>query len=363
MTTGHWSSLAEAQKLTQNEKLAGIVETVVEQNGLLSMMPVRQLSGENLEYEREVSTNAQDGAEFLDQEEVLGWSSDVTYSEQTLATRIIARQDRIDRQKQSQYSNINDYRSQLIMEVSKRVSRFADHMMWYGDNDTNGKQFDGFHTLNRDGSSTVAAASIDDGDLNINMGEAALSLGALRVLLNNCKIEQKGRDQVAIFMSPVLATRFDAAYQEAGFVRASVTVSVGNYTFGSRDVGGRILEFDGVPIIRTDFLKAEQVNSGEDSSDSARTLYASGTKQYSLFVCRFGPIESGGIELVFGDPGAESSGPLQAGEFGGFGHESFTKLENYVAGGERVYSFMAPGLGALHSLGRIYDITNAALVA
>lgn len=362
-TTGHWSSLAEAQKATESVLLSGIIETVIEANGLLSMVPVRQLSGQDLKYDREVSWNAEDGAQFLDQEEQLGWSSDITYTQVTVDTKEIARQDRIDYKKAGQYSSVNDYRSLLIQEVTKRVARFADFHMFYGDIDFNAKQFDGLHTINKDGSADVAAASADETSLNIDMGEAALSLATLRLLLNNCKIEQKGRDNVAILCSPTVASLFDAAYQEGGFVRSGVTHSLAQIQFGAREIGGRVLEFDGVPIIRTDFLVAEQANTGVDSAGTRRTRHASGDKQYSLFVVRFGELESGGLELVFGDPDPlGSGGPVGEGEFRGFARSSFDKLEGYTAGGERVWSYITPALGALHSLGRIFDIENVAIV-
>lgn len=361
-TTGHWNNLAEAQKATQNVLLSGIVETVIETGHLLPMLPVRQLNGQSIDYDREVAWDPAAGAQSIDQEEQLGWTSDVSYEEKNVALKIIARQDRLDRFKQSTYSNINDYRALVVSEVSKRVMRYAEHLAMYGDVGGNAKEFDGIHSLNKDETADVAAASADETTLNIDMGEAALSLATLRLLLNNCKIEQKGRNNVAILMGRNLATRFDAAYQEAGFVRSSVTHSLASLNIGPNDIGGGITLFDGVPILRTDFLRSEQANTGADLADSKRALNTTGDKQYSLFVVRMDSLEAGGLELIFGDPMSPGSEGVSEGEFKGFGRESFPTLENYIAGGERVYGFITLGLGAAHSLGRIWDIEDVPIV-
>ncbi len=361
-TTGHWISLTEAQKATQGVLLQGVVETVIEAGGLLPMLPVRQMDGQDITYDREVAWDPEDGAQSIDQEEQLGWTSDVSYTQKTVALKIIARQDRLDRFKANTYSNINDYRSLLVQEVTKRAMRYANHLAIYGDIDGDAKQFDGIHTLNKDETQDIASGSADDTSLNIDMEEGALALSTLRLLLNNCKVDQIGRDKVAIFVNRQIATRFDAAFQEAALVRSGVTHSLAQIMFGSTEIGGQIPFFDGVPVIRTDFLRAEQANSGIDVGASKRALHTSGDKQYSLFVVRMDSIESGGLEAIFGDPAAPGTTAVSEGEFKGFARESFATLENYIAGGERIYSFISMALGAAHSLGRIFDIENVPII-
>lgn len=353
---GHWANLAEAQKLTQSVLQAGIVQTIIEQGDLLAMMPVKQLNGKSLLYNREKSWSAAQGAGFYDIHEIIPWTADAEYEDQVEVTlKRIARQDALDKFVQATYSNVNDYRAVLIMEVAKRVTRFAEHMILYGDATNGGaKQFDGLHRLSQ-ATTAVAIASVADGDVNIDGGEAPLPLSALRVALDNAKVDQLGRDNVAILMPRALARRFDSGYQEAGFVRSGVTHSLGSITIGAKEIGGQISMFDGVPILRSDHLVAEQANTGASGSNS-RDLNTSGTKMYSIFIVRFGHTEDTGLEMLFGDVGASD------GQFSPFRHETFDKLENYDAGGERVVGYMAPALGAVHSLVRIFDLTDAALV-
>jgi hypothetical protein len=157
-------------------------------------------------------------------------------------------------------------------------------------------------------------------------------------------------------MPRVIARRFDAGYQEAGFVRGSTTIALGQLQIGAKDLGGRIMMFDGVPIIRSDFLVAEEGDTGTGSGSSRDKVISGNTRNYSIFVVRFGSVEDGGLEILFGDSEAQN------GEFRPFRHEVFDKLENFDAGGHRLIGYLAPALGAGHSLGRIFDITDAALI-
>jgi hypothetical protein len=353
---GHWANLEEAQKLTQTVLQRGIVQTIIEQGDLLPMMPVKQLNGKSLTYNREKSWTASQGANFYDIHEIIPWTADQEYSAQVeVNLKRIARQDAIDKFMQATYTDANDYRAVLIAGVIKRVIRFTEHMIIYGDATNGGaKQFDGLHRLNQ-ATTAVAIASLADGDVNIDGGESALSLSSLRMALDTAKVDQIGKNNVAILMPRVLARRMDAAYQEAGFVRGSVTVSLGSLTIGAKEVGGRIMTFDGIPIIRSDHLVAEQANTGVSGANS-RDLYTSGTKRYSIFVVRFEHTEDTGLEMLFGDVGATE------GQFSPFRHETFDKLENYDAGGERLVGYMAPALGAVHSLVRIFDLADSAIV-
>jgi len=353
---GHWANLAEAEKLTQTVLQAGVVQTVIEQGDLLPMMPVKQLNGKSLTYNREKAWTASNGAAFYSIHEQIPWTADQEYATPIeVALKRIARQDSVDKFLQSTYGNVNDYRAVLLAELAKRMTRFTEHMLIYGDKDNGGdKQFDGLHAMNQE-TPTVDISSAVEGDTNIDNGNAALALSTLRMMLDTCKVDQVGRQNVAILIPRVLGRRFDAGYQEAGFVRASVTVSLANLVIGAREIGGRISFFDGIPLIRSDYLVAEQPDTGLSGANK-RDLYTSGTRNYSIFVIRFGHTEEGGLETLFGDVG------VTEGQFSPFRHEMFDKLENYDAGGERLVTYIAPALGAVHSLGRIVDITDAALV-
>lgn len=342
---GHWQNLAEAEKLVQSVLLKGVVETVIEAGHILPRLPIKQITGKDLLYNREDSWVASSGAGFFDIREPIPWSSDVTYTPVTVPLKRIARQDPIDKFVQLTYSDPNDYRALMVQQLAKRVTRFTEDRILYGDITYNGaKEFDGLHAL----------AAENSGDLNIDQAEGALSLDNVRLMLDAMKVdtEQAGRSSVFLLIPRQIHRRMSAAYQEAGFVRSGVTNSMGQITFGVSDIGARVMFFDGIPLIPSDFLVAEQANTGAGSD--ARAVNTSGTNQYTVFGIRTGQTEDGGLALLFGGAGNDIAEV--------FRHETFDKLEDYDSGGERLVSYLALTLGAGHSIGRIYDVTDAAIV-
>lgn len=339
---GHWDTLAEAAKLSNSVLQQGIVETIVEGGQLLPLLPVKQISGSSYLYNREDSWSASSGADFYTVRQQIPWTSDVTYTQVTATLKQIIRQDPLDKFVAQTYNNINDYRAVKLTELAKRMSRFMEHAFIYGDVTYGGaKEFDGLHALAEENAAT----------LDIDGGETAPSYTNLRALLDACKVDTQhakgGRQNVIILMPRILGRFIDASVQEASFVRTNATHSLGYISYGQDEFGKRITYFDGIPIVRSDFLVAEQANTGAGSNK--RAAHSSGTAQYSIFVIRFGQSEDGGLSLCFGG----GMGPGMP-----FERESFDKLEDFNSGGERLVSYLVPLLGAGYCLGRIYDVTG-----
>ncbi len=346
---GHWDTLADAQELTQSMLLEGVVETVIETGHLLPRIPVKQITGKDLLYNREDTWSAEGGAGFYDIREQIPWSSDVTYTPVTVPLKRIVRQDPIDLFVRDTYNDPNDYRALMIQQLTKRMVRFMEHQLIYGDVTFGGaKQFDGFHALAEESDDVNNELDIDEG--------GALALMNLRILLDAMHVDQEdptdgdtGRSNIIILAPKVIRRRIDAGYQEAGLIRSSVTHIASQIQFGRNEMGARVTLFDGIPIVSSGFLQAEQAGTGEGSD--AKALYTSGTREYSLFAVRFGQTEDGGVSMLFGGAGM---GP---GEF--MKSVSFDALEDYDSGGERLVSYIAPALGAIHSIGRIHGITDS----
>ena len=120
---------------------------------------------------------------------------------------------------------------------------------------------------------------------------------------------------------------------------------------GLNDAGKRVTYFDGIPIVKTDFLVLETDGTGDGSDLRAKT----GTT-YSIFFLKFGDIfnQEPGLCLGFGDP--EMGSNL-------YKVELFDKLEDYDAKGIRLITYTAPLLGSKLCLGRIFDVTDAAVTS
>ena len=164
----HWTTLAELEKLTESELLAGVVQETYEDGQLLHVAPVTGITGKSLKWNRE---KALPGADFYDIGDTLDWKSDVDYDVAEFTLKRVIRQDQIDAFVALTYNNINDYKAVLLKGLTKGVMRPAETKLLYGDATGKPKEFDGLHQL------VVAGQSIDG-------AETALALKDLRDLVD-----------------------------------------------------------------------------------------------------------------------------------------------------------------------------------
>ena len=342
MAVGHWKNLAEAQKLTQSQLIPGVIEEDVMRNNLIDRVPVAQARGKTIKYNREKVVLDSDVAD-ADIGEQLSWTSSMEYDAQEVALKRCYIQRPLDNFIPDVYGTINDYEAQVLWEMKKGLVRRLGDKLLYDDVTYGGsKQFDGIHAL----------AAIQTGtSLDIDEGEGALSLDNLRKMIDAMK---HGID--ILYIPFDIARRMDEAYQERGFASlASGTAgNLGLITMGWDDMGRRVMFFDGIPVVRTDFLVAEQANTG-DGSD-ARAKYTSGTKMYSVLGIKFGDVFNAepGIMMGFGNT-------QMLGQF--YKIVTFDNLEGYDAAGIRLVNYSAPILGSKLCVGRIFDVTDEAITA
>jgi hypothetical protein len=204
-------------------------------------------------------------------------------------------------------------------------------------------QMDGLH----------AQAALNAGEAwDIDQGEAALSLENMRILSDELK---HGFD---FWLMPFnLARHIDRAFMEKGLtgLKADTAGTMGLIEFGRNEAGGRMTFFDGKPIIRSDFMVAEQANTGVGSD--ARAKYTSSVRMYSIFA-----ILRGQSSLAKNDPGLKVAFGNTETEGGFFNLEMFDKLENYIGKAIRMASYTELVPGSKYCIGRIFDITNVAVL-
>ncbi len=352
---GHWKNLAEAQKLTQSLKIPGVFEEDIKRNNPIERFPVGQAAGTGLKIEwlREKVVIEDDVVETEIGDQLL-WTDDVEYEEKEMTLRRMYIQRKLDKYVQGIYGTFNNYEERVLLESEKGLKRKLGARAFYGDTTYGGTpaQFDGLHALAAEHGTPYTAGSAYD-PKNIDGGEAGLSLGLLRVLVDEMK---HGVDEI---LAPYeIIRRMDAAYQERGFTWAVSSDMTGNLAFltmGYNDLGKRVLFWDGIPIVRTDYLVGEEANTGTGASSDKRGLYSS-DKQYSLFGVKYGMMMDGeqnpGIQLAYG--GTEGQGDL-------YKLVRFPELEDYDAGGIRLVTYGAILLGSSLCLGRIFDIEDVAI--
>ncbi len=352
---GHWATLAQAEKLTQSTKIGGVIEEDIKRNPPLERMPVAQAAGTGLKIEwlRE-KTTTEDAVAEVSIGDLLSWSDDIEYDEVDATLRTLYIQRKLDKYVEGIYGTYNNYKAQLLLECEKGLKRKINDRLIYADTTYGGSptQMDGLHALVAErGTPNSASVRAEGGDLNFDSEDAGLSLWALRSVLDAMKY---GTDE--IWVPAVIGIRFDAAYEEKGFVglKADTAGSLALLTRGYSDIGKPILFFAGVPIVRTDYLVAEESNTGTGATSNARAKYSS-DKTYSIFCVKFGNVMERNPGMAYAFGGTTGQGDL-------YELTMFPVLENYNAGGVRLVNNGAVLLGSTLCLARIHDVDDAAIL-
>lgn len=338
---GHWKNIEEAQKLTQSQLIPGVIEEDFKRGNLIGdpRVPVALALGKSILWNRESTVVEASGIAIGGQ---TSWADDVEYERVETELKEFYIQRKLTNFIKDVYGTINNYEAQMLLEMKKGMVRTMGDSLVYDDITYGGVlQIDGLHAL----------AAIQTGsNLDIDQEEAGLSLHNMRLM------EDEMVHGIDMWWMPYpIWRRIAEAYQERGLVQlASGTAGTLSYiSIGTNDIGKRVFYFNGVPLVPTDYLVAEQANTGVGSD--ARAKYVDDL-QYSIFAIKFGDVFNGepGLGLGFGNP--EMTGQMYV-------LETFDKLENFIAKGFRLYTHFSTLLGSKLCLGRIYDIEDLAVVA
>ena len=343
---GHWDSLAEMQKLTQSTQIEGVMEEDIKLNPPQTLFPMWQLTGLDLVYYREKVGQT---ANKTTVGGTLTWQDAVKYEKITRDLAEIYIQTPVDNRAAGQYGGMNNYEAIQLMENKKAMMRLWGDQIIYGDDTfaTGDPEFDGLHALAQASPTRLNGVS---GGLDIDEGEGALGIFNMRKL----RREMKYGIDFWLF-PPELADRVDAMFDEAGIASF---VGQGRFAKTVDQFGMPQTTFGGVPIIRTDYLEAEQVNTGVGSN--ARAKYSSGTQMFSIFAIKRGQpaLRQPGVGLVFGtDP--QRAGSTRTGDM--MNLTFFDKLPNRNGTGIRLTAYNGMADGSAMAIGRIRDITDAAV--
>jgi len=355
---GHWANLAAAQKLTQSMKIPGVFEEDIKRNNPVERLTVGQAahSGRKIEWLRELPA-AVSAIEAAVTEIAIGtqlaWTEDVDYEEKEMTLRTSYIQRKLDHYLPGIYGTYNNYEARKLLESEKALKRKIGARIIYGDNTyTSTMQMDGVHALAAEHGTayTTSAPTNDPKNIDNTYGNG-LSLHYLRVLVDAML---HGVDEL---WAPYEIIRWlDAAYQEKGFAGmwTGTAGNLGMITMGFNDIGKRILFWDGIPIIRTDYLVREEYTTGTGASSDARALDATASGVFSIFAVKHGNVLNQEPGLTYAYGGTEGLGDL-------YKLVRFPELEGYDAGGLRLVNYSALLLGSSLCLGRIYDIADVAI--
>lgn len=318
---GFWNTLSEAQLLTQSILLGGVIEEIIEEGQLVPRLPITQIDGKDLVYNREIGTP---DASFYDIGEEIASQANEDYDQITSTLKRAIGQWDLDAFITKTYRNVNDLKALAIQRARKGVARTVEDKLIYGDATASPKEFDGLHNL------AATAMTINQGSTSTG---AALSLANLDLLIDSVKPAPS-----LLLMNFEVLRRLSAVGR--GGTTSYPVVQMPESAGG--DIQPMVTAYRGIPIQRTDFLK--QTETIASSTFSAKT----GGATSSIFALRFDSIDMGGVSLVTGNPAFEV--------------DEWEKLENKDAGRIRLVWYLTLGNGSTKSLGRIDGITDVAVV-
>src|SRR3990172_4613256 len=136
-------TLVEAAKLSNDILLTGVVETIIKDSPILQRMPFIEIVGNGLTYNRE---NAAPSAAFFDVGDT--WTeSTPTFTQQTVALKIMGGDADIDNFLIATRSNLQDLQTEVIQLKAKAVRDLFEQTFVTGDATANPKSFDGLDKL------------------------------------------------------------------------------------------------------------------------------------------------------------------------------------------------------------------------
>lgn len=234
---------AEAEKLSNNQLEAGVIEEIIEKDEMFAMLPFMGINGKAYVYDRE---NALSTADFLDPNDTVNEGA-ATFTEVVSKLRILIGDVDVDKFLQGTMSDTNDQTSIQIALKAKALNRKFKSTLINGDNTTNPKEFDGLAKLVTGGQTLTAGAN-----------GAALTLSMLDELADAVI---NGAD--ALIMRPGTIRAYRALVRATSGTDAA-QVEIANF-------GVPVLAHNGMPILRNDFLPG---NETQGSSNVTCSIYA-----------------------------------------------------------------------------------------
>jgi hypothetical protein len=293
----------EAEKLSNNQLVAGVIEEIIEKDELFALLPFVGVNGKAYVYDRE---NALPTADFLDPNDTVNEGAG-TFTEVTAKLRILAGDVDVDKFLQETMGDTNDQKATQIALKAKAVARKFKQTLANGDSAVDTKSFDGLQKQVAAGQTITAGAN-----------GAALTLSMLDEL---CDTVPNGADCLVMRPGTIRAYR-SLLYATGGIVPAMVEIP---------NFGVPVLAHNGVPIVRNDFLPG---NETQGASSVCCSVYAARMNELD------------GLHGLFGGASA------------GLRIEELGTVQNKDAERIRVKWYAGMALKSTKSLARLKGITN-----
>lgn len=233
----------EAQKLSNNQLISGVIEEIIERDDLLAVLPFVGVNGKAYVYNREKDLG---GADFLDPNEEIKEEAS-TFTEVTARLRILAGDVDVDKFLDGTQSDTNSQKAIQLAQKAKGVARKFHQTLAKGDATANPKSFDGFPNLVTPEQTIEAGAN-----------GASLTLAMLDEL---CDQVPNGADVIVMRRGTIRAYR---ALLRATYGTDAIMQQLENF-------GRPMLTHNGIPIIMNEFMADDEV---QGTSSKTCSVYA-----------------------------------------------------------------------------------------
>lgn len=308
---------AEADKLSNNQLIAGVIEEIIERDDLFSILPFARVNGKAYVYHREetgAGNNITAGSgmpTFLDPNDTIVEGA-VPFKEVVTRLRILAGDVDVDKFLQEVESDTNDQMAIQIAKKAKALGRLYHDALANGDSAVNAKQFDGLKALMTNADSNPAQTVV------AGTNGAALTLSMLDQLLDAVP---NGAD--ALIMRRGTIRAFRSLLRASGGARPD--------DFMMSQFGRPMLTHNGVPVLINDFLPANETTGSNNNT-------------CSVYAVRLNEVD--GLHGLYGGGNA------------GLRIESVGTVQNKDADRIRVKWYAGLALKSTKSMARLAGLTN-----
>ena len=204
-------TLTEAEKLSNDVLLKGIIQTTVKDSAVLQRMPFIEIVGNALTYNRE---NAMALAGFYDVGDT--WAeSTPTFTQKTATLKILGGDADVDNFVKATRSNVQDIEAAIIELKAKALRHKFEDTFLYGDTAVDAKGFDGLRKL-------IATGAASDQVIAAGATGATLTLAMLDHLIDAVKgqkpdlllMSRRSRRKIVALMRAV--SGWQQAFDQAG---------------------------------------------------------------------------------------------------------------------------------------------------
>lgn len=294
----------EAEKLSNNDLVAGVIEEIIDKEDLFAVLPFVRTEGKAYVYNRENTLS--EGAFLAPNATITEEAS--TFTEVTTNLRILAGDVDVDKFLASTMSDTSDQLAIQLAAKAKGMARKFRRTLAIGDNGTNADEFDGIAQLNVAGQEIIAGAN-----------GAALTLSMLDELLDAVP---NGAD--AIFMRPGTIRAYRNLLRTTSGGTDAAMMQLENF-------GRPMLTHNGVPILTNEFLPGDEVQGTENAA-------------CSIYAIRMNEVD--GLHALYG------------GESAGIVIENIGTVQNKDALRHRLKWYCGLALKSTKSMARLKGITN-----